>query len=182
MWNQSGGSRRELPASQFNKVLTPGTSASGELTSWWRAYELQNPAMAAMAKDFLAIQATSAPSERAFSFARHVVTEFRASLAPDTIRAILCLKTWLGCRDVEEEDSEGEEEDDGKGQKEEEELSESDSDWDTDSEGETNMGRNNEECSEDEDEGEDEEEEEEEVEEDDSEAEEDEEEDDDDAE
>ena len=71
-----------------------------DILQWWRSQEYMMPAMASMAREFLAIQATSAPSERAFSLARHVITEFRGGLAPETIRALMCLKTWL--KDEEE--------------------------------------------------------------------------------
>ena len=66
-----------------------------DIMSWWKAQEANSPVLAAMARDFFAVPATSASSERAFSLARHVVTEFRSSLAPETVRAILCLKSWL---------------------------------------------------------------------------------------
>ena len=43
---------------------------------------------------FLYILATSVPFERIFSSAADVVTSDRARLAPETIRAIMCLKHW----------------------------------------------------------------------------------------
>jgi hAT family C-terminal dimerisation region len=48
-----------------------------------------------MARDYLAIPATSAPAERIFSSAADVITPDRASLAPETVRAIMCLKHWF---------------------------------------------------------------------------------------
>ena len=47
-----------------------------------------------MAKDYLAISATSAPAERIFSSAADVVITDRAYLAANTIQAIMCLKHW----------------------------------------------------------------------------------------
>ena len=47
-----------------------------------------------MARDYLAIPAISAPAERIFSSAADIITQDRASLAADTIRAIICLKHW----------------------------------------------------------------------------------------
>jgi hypothetical protein len=38
--------------------------------------------------------ATSAPAERIFSSAADVITYDRASLAPETVRAVMCLKHW----------------------------------------------------------------------------------------
>ena len=52
------------------------------------------PHLAEMARDYLAILATSAPAERIFSSAADIITQDRASLAADTIRAIICLKHW----------------------------------------------------------------------------------------
>jgi hypothetical protein len=47
-----------------------------------------------MAKDYLAIPATSAPAERIFSSASDLITQDRTCLAADTIRAVMCLKHW----------------------------------------------------------------------------------------
>ena len=44
-----------------------------------------------MACDFLAIPATSVPSERLFSDAGQLVTDHRNCLGGDTIRACICL-------------------------------------------------------------------------------------------
>ena len=48
-----------------------------------------------MAKDYLAIPATSAPVERVFSGETDLVTQKRRSLKGETIHEIMCLKSWL---------------------------------------------------------------------------------------
>ena len=48
-----------------------------------------------MAKDYLAIQATSVPSEQAFSVAGNTVTRTQNRLFPETARACLCMKNWI---------------------------------------------------------------------------------------
>ena len=53
------------------------------------------PYLAAMAKDYLAIPATSAPAKRIFSSAANVIIPDRTSLAPKTVHAIMCLKHWF---------------------------------------------------------------------------------------
>jgi hAT family C-terminal dimerisation region len=47
-----------------------------------------------MARDHLAIPATSAPSEVVFSNSGDIITKKRSRLAPDTVRHIICLRDW----------------------------------------------------------------------------------------
>ena len=47
-----------------------------------------------MAKIYLAIPATSAPSERAFSQGRLFVDHTRAKLTAEHLTALICLKSW----------------------------------------------------------------------------------------
>ncbi|CAB5202316.1 unnamed protein product [Rhizophagus irregularis] len=61
---------------------------------WWKLHEEEYPYLANMAKDYLGVPATSAPSERIFSSAVDVITYNRASLAPETVRSVMCLKYW----------------------------------------------------------------------------------------
>ncbi|CAB4422049.1 unnamed protein product [Rhizophagus irregularis] len=64
------------------------------LLEWWKLNETQYPHLAAMARDYLAIPATSVPIERAFSGGTDLVTQKKCSLSPETIRACMCLKSW----------------------------------------------------------------------------------------
>jgi hypothetical protein len=48
-----------------------------------------------MARDYLAIPATSAPIERIFSGETDLVTQRRCSLKGETIHEAMCLKNWL---------------------------------------------------------------------------------------
>ena len=50
--------------------------------------------LAAMARDYLAVPATSCSSERLFSAAGNIISEKRSRLGTDTVRALLCLKDW----------------------------------------------------------------------------------------
>ena len=47
-----------------------------------------------MARDYLAIPASSAASERAFSAGGNMITNKRASLVPKTVRIAQCLRSW----------------------------------------------------------------------------------------
>jgi hypothetical protein len=52
----------------------------------------QIPILATIARDHLAIPATSAESERVFSVGRDIVTKKRNRLAPFTLRYLICLR------------------------------------------------------------------------------------------
>jgi hypothetical protein len=61
---------------------------------YWRINQAIYPSMAAMAQCYLAIPATSAPSERVFSKCKAIVGPQRASLSSESIEHLLCLKEW----------------------------------------------------------------------------------------
>ena len=48
-----------------------------------------------MAIDFLPISSTSVPSEKCFSISKNLITDHRNRLIEKTIRASMCLKSWL---------------------------------------------------------------------------------------
>ena len=73
----------------------PRATIEDDMLQWWAAHEGKYPVLAAMARDFLAVPATSAPSERAFSLGRQVVSTWRHALEADTIQQIMCLKAWM---------------------------------------------------------------------------------------
>jgi hypothetical protein len=61
---------------------------------YWARRNVDFPSLAKMAKAILAIPATSAPSERAFSSGSCIVSDNRASLGQDSIEILMCLKNW----------------------------------------------------------------------------------------
>ncbi|CAI5981654.1 unnamed protein product [Closterium sp. NIES-64] len=62
--------------------------------AYWRERK-DLPSLQAMAMDYLAIPATSAPSERVFSQSRNLITWHRHRLSAERIRACMTLKTWV---------------------------------------------------------------------------------------
>ena len=56
---------------------------------WWKNNQMKFPTVAAIAKKFLVVQATSATSERIFSRARRIVTTDRNRLDPLTVGSLL---------------------------------------------------------------------------------------------
>ena len=66
-----------------------------DILKWWKINQLRFPILSKMARDFLAAQASSVPSERGFSRSGLTVTSLRNSLHPDTVRFLMCLNSWL---------------------------------------------------------------------------------------
>ena len=71
---------------------------------WWRTYESRFPNLSRMARDYLAIPATSVPSERCFSIAGSVLTKRRSSMTEGMANAIMCCKYWLGFDELCQQD------------------------------------------------------------------------------
>ncbi|XP_060780514.1 E3 SUMO-protein ligase ZBED1-like [Neoarius graeffei] len=58
---------------------------------WWRLHEANFPRVASLARKYLCIPATSAPSERAFSTGGNIVTCHRAVLKPENVDRLVFL-------------------------------------------------------------------------------------------
>jgi hypothetical protein len=61
----------------------------------FKAHQESFPTIAKMARDFLAIPATSVSVERTFSKSRHICTDLRSSLKEETITKALMTKVWI---------------------------------------------------------------------------------------
>ena len=64
-----------------------------ECADWLQKHSTQYPVLARMARDYLPIQGSSTPSERAFCSASLTDTKQRNRLAPDTFEALQNLKS-----------------------------------------------------------------------------------------
>ena len=62
---------------------------------WWKHNAVRFPVLNKLAMKYLAIPATSVPSERAFSIAGHIVNVKRASLQPPTVSTLVFLSENL---------------------------------------------------------------------------------------
>lgn len=71
------------------------TSVDSDPLSWWKCHESLYPNLAVLAKSYLAIPATSVPSERVFSTAGDIVTATRSALSTDSVDKLVFLKKNL---------------------------------------------------------------------------------------
>ena len=59
--------------------------ADFDVLQWWKMHAMDFPLLAILARRYLAIPASSAPSERVFSRLKNVMTEKRGSMHPHTL-------------------------------------------------------------------------------------------------
>ena len=90
------GNDDDETTNEFEEYLKSKLSGSVDTLEWWRTIGVQAyPTLVQLAIRFLGIQATSVPSERAFSTAGLTITKQRASLNPCTADQIIFLNKNL---------------------------------------------------------------------------------------
>jgi hypothetical protein len=83
----------------------PQAMTHEQIRNWWVKNQHNFPIIFQMWRDYAAIPATSAPSERVFSTAGNLITKKRTRMASETIRYVICLRAWgLLAKDDEEEE------------------------------------------------------------------------------
>lgn len=75
--------------------LTVPLSDEFDVLSWWEVNKLQFPLLGNLSKRIFAILASSAPSERAFSGARNLITEKRSQLSPHIVNDLMVVNRNL---------------------------------------------------------------------------------------
>jgi len=63
----------------------PDEATVNDVLGWWRAHEATYPTLAKLAKEVLAIQATSCASERVFGHSGGVLTDKRSCTDPKNV-------------------------------------------------------------------------------------------------
>jgi|SRR5690348_164678 hAT family C-terminal dimerisation region len=77
--------RRVRKEGEMERYLaTPVAEPSTDILGWWKQHADTYPCLARMARDYLAIPATSAPTERVFSAGADLITDKRGSLGEET--------------------------------------------------------------------------------------------------
>ncbi|KAJ8333502.1 hypothetical protein SKAU_G00415100 [Synaphobranchus kaupii] len=76
-------------------LSTPNADSEMDPLEWWKVHEGSFPRVGQLAKKYLCIAATSAPSERVFSTGGNIVTCQRATLKPDKVDKLVFLAKHL---------------------------------------------------------------------------------------
>jgi hypothetical protein len=66
-----------------------------DVLSFWKGAEFCYPEVAAMARDILSIPVSTVPSESIFSIGERAIDQYKSSLKPNIIEALVCTKYWL---------------------------------------------------------------------------------------
>ncbi|KAL9683781.1 hypothetical protein QQ045_021206 [Rhodiola kirilowii] len=85
----SSGASTDLQIYLDLDTLDVDDNGTFNILDWWKANSSMYPILSIMARDLLSIPALTVASEAAFG---RVVSEKRASLSPNTIEALICLK------------------------------------------------------------------------------------------
>ncbi|KAL4008423.1 hypothetical protein ACER0C_002275 [Sarotherodon galilaeus] len=72
-------------------LLTPVIDGEDDPLAWWKVHNIHFPRLCKMARKYLCVPATSAPSERLFSTGGNIVTCTRSSLKPAKVDMLVFL-------------------------------------------------------------------------------------------
>ena len=84
---------KESELERYLKADTIDTHA--DILQWWKQNAKAYPCLARIARDYLAIPATSVPAERAFSGGADLISAKRGSMDEVTIRTCIVLDSWM---------------------------------------------------------------------------------------
>jgi hypothetical protein len=66
-----------------------------DILEWWEMHSINYPVLSCIARDVLAIQASTVASESSFSAGGRIISDHRTRLKSDTVEGLLCLQDWL---------------------------------------------------------------------------------------
>jgi hypothetical protein len=78
----------------FREPCLLRTATPEEQKAYMQSKAYDFPIITQMALDFMAIPATSAPSERIFSQAGNLISKKRTRISSENVRYVLCLRSW----------------------------------------------------------------------------------------
>lgn len=101
-WGQHQSAQRISTTNELDKYLEEETLSVGvdlDILQFWKMHSGTYPTLARMARDILAVPASTVASESAFSCAGRIVSDYRSRLKSETIEALICFQDWLRSED-----------------------------------------------------------------------------------
>jgi hypothetical protein len=98
-WFQHISARNNQVSGELDRYLHdnlfPCDDESFDILHWWKIHASQYPVVARMACDLLAVHASTAAAESAFSTSERIVNDHRTRLASNIVEALICFQDWL---------------------------------------------------------------------------------------
>jgi hypothetical protein len=91
--NSSRGTRNELD--RYLAEEREDDNNKLDILDWWKRQSTGFPILSTLARDVLAIPISTVASESAFSTSGCVLDDFRSSLTPFMVQALVCTQDWL---------------------------------------------------------------------------------------
>ncbi|XVE71494.1 hypothetical protein DITRI_Ditri10aG0155300 [Diplodiscus trichospermus] len=66
-----------------------------DVLGWWKLNKMKYPTLSKMARDILSIPVSAAAPDSVFDISDKRLDEYRSSLRPETVEALICAKDWL---------------------------------------------------------------------------------------
>ncbi|KHN03605.1 Putative AC transposase [Glycine soja] len=66
-----------------------------DVLGWWKLNKLKYPTLSKMARDILSVPVSSLPPESVFDTKVKEMDQYRSSLRPETVEALVCAKDWM---------------------------------------------------------------------------------------
>ncbi|KAI4313440.1 hypothetical protein L6164_026423 [Bauhinia variegata] len=70
-------------------------SADSNVLGWWKLNKLKYPTLSKMARDILAVPVSTVAIESFFDIKSKEMDQYRSSLRPETVEALVCAKDWM---------------------------------------------------------------------------------------
>jgi hypothetical protein len=87
-----------ITKSEIDKYLSEDNEDDNnkfDILAWWKVNESRFPILARIARDALAIPISTVASESVFSTGGRILDDFRSSLTPFMVQALICTQDWL---------------------------------------------------------------------------------------
>ncbi|CAJ2634711.1 unnamed protein product [Trifolium pratense] len=66
-----------------------------DVLSWWKLNKLKYPTLSKMARDILSVPVSSVPADSIFDDKNKEMDQYRSSLRPEVVEALVCAKDWM---------------------------------------------------------------------------------------
>jgi len=97
-WSLHQNLKQRRRVSELDKYLegeTVPADAPFDILQYWKTSSTSYPILARMARDILAVPASTVASESAFSSGEKTISDYRSRLTSETVEALICLQDWI---------------------------------------------------------------------------------------